>query len=78
MEGDSFILNPYDLCVFNKHEPNGEQGTMVIHVDDLFLTSKSEDNHIKIEACMRDKYKEIKIIKGKVVDYIGIIPVKYL
>jgi hypothetical protein len=57
--------------VFNKHEPSGELVTVVMHVDDLFITSKSEDNHITFEACMRDKYKEIKISKGKVVDYIG-------
>jgi hypothetical protein len=71
MEGDGFIPNPYDSCVFNKHGPSGEQVTVVMHVDDLFITSKSEDNHIKFEACMRDKYKEIKTSKGKVVDYIG-------
>ena len=44
---------------------------MVIHVDDLFITRKSEDNHITFEACMRGKYKEIKISKRKVVNYIG-------
>ena len=58
MEGYGFIPNPYDSCVFNKHEPNDEQVTsVVIHVDDLLITSKSEDNHIKFKACMRDKYK---------------------
>jgi hypothetical protein len=72
MEGDGFIPNPYDSCVFSKHEPNGEQVTVVIHVDDLFITSKSEDNHTKFEACMRIKYTKIKINKGKVVDYIGL------
>ena len=71
MEGDGFIPNPYDPCVFNKHGPNGVQITVVMHVDDLFITSKSDDNHNKFESCMRDKYKEIKIRKGKVVNYIG-------
>ena len=71
MEGDGFIPSPYDSCVLNTHEPKDEQVTVAIHVDDLFITSKSEDNHLKIEECMRDKYKEIKISKGKVVDYIG-------
>jgi len=64
-EGDGFIPNPYDLCVFNKNEPNGEQVTVTIPDDDLFITSKSEDKHIKFEDCMRDKYKEIKISKGR-------------
>ena len=68
---DGFIPNPYDSGVFIKHEPSDEQVTVAMHVDDLIITSKSEDNHISFEACMRDKYKEIKIRKGKVVDYIG-------
>ena len=57
--------------MFNKYEPGGEQVTVAIHFDDRFITSKSEDIHIKFEACMRDKYKKIKVNKGKVVDYIG-------
>jgi len=72
MEGDGFIPMSYDSCVFNKHAPNGEQVAVAIHVDDLFITSKSGDNLIMFEACMRDKYKEIKVSKAKVVDYIGI------
>ncbi len=50
MAGDGFIPNPYDSCVFNKLKPNGEQVTVVIHVDDLFIKSKSEDNHLNIEV----------------------------
>jgi hypothetical protein len=71
MECDGFIPNPYDsTCVFNNIEPGGEQVIVAIPVDDLYITSKSEDNHTKLEACMRNTYKEIKISKGKVVDYI--------
>ncbi len=71
MEGDGFVANLFDACVFNKHESGGEQVVMAIYVDDLFVMSKSKDNHIKCEACMRVKYKEIKTIKGKMVDYIA-------
>ncbi len=70
MEGDGFVPNPYDPCVFNMHGPYGVQIFVVMHVDDLFITSKIDDDHNKFESCMRDKYKEIKIIKGKVFDYI--------
>ena len=46
--------------------------TVLVHVDDLFITSKSIDNHAIFEICItRNKYKEIKIAIGKVVDYIG-------
>ena len=57
IEVDDCIPNQYDSCVFNKHGPKVEQVTLVINVQDLFSTSKSEDNHIKFEACMRNKYK---------------------
>ena len=42
-----------------------------MHVDDLFITSKSDDNHTNFESCMRNEYKKIKFSKGKVLDYIG-------
>jgi hypothetical protein len=71
MESDGFASNPYDSCVFNKHGLDGAQVTVVMHVDDLFITSKSDDNHTNFESCMRNKYKEIKVSKGKVLDYIG-------
>ena len=71
MESDGFASNPYDSCVFNKHGLDGAQVTVVMHVDDLFITSKSDDNHTNFESCMRNKYKEIKVSKGKILDYIG-------
>jgi hypothetical protein len=43
-----------------------------MHVDDLFITSKIDDNHANFESCMRNKYKEVKFIQGKVLDYIGV------
>ena len=63
MECDGLIPNPYDPCVFSKHGPNVVHITMVMHVDDLFITSKSDDKHTKFESCMRVRYTEIKISK---------------
>jgi hypothetical protein len=71
MKSDGFVPNSYDSCVFNKHGLDGVQVTVVMHVDDLFITSKSGENHTNFESCMRNKYKEIKVSKGKVLDYIG-------
>ena len=34
MEGNGFIVNPYDPCVANK-DVNGKQMTVLWHVDDL-------------------------------------------
>jgi hypothetical protein len=72
MKGDGFTPKPHDSCVFTKHELDGEQVAVAIRVDDISNTSKSEDDHKKFEPCMCDKYKEIKISKEKVADYIGI------
>ena len=39
-----FIQNPYGACVFNQISQNRKQTTVVLHVDDLFVTSeKCED-----------------------------------
>ncbi len=72
MISDGFVTNPYDPCVFKNQGPDDARITVLMHVDDLFITSSGNDNHMKFEKCMRDKYIEIKIIDGKVVDYIGI------
>ncbi len=71
MRGGEFVPSLYDPCVFNKQGPGGAQITVLLNVDDLFITIKSNDNHTRFEKCMHDKYKEINIITGKVVDYIG-------
>jgi hypothetical protein len=70
MKSDGFVLNSYDLCVFNNDGLNGAHVTVVMHVNDLFSASKSDDNHTNFESCMRNKYKEINVSKGKVLDYI--------
>jgi hypothetical protein len=59
MKSDRFVPNSYDSCVFNKHGLDGAQVTVVMHVDDLFVSSKSDHNHTNFESCMRNKYKEI-------------------
>ena len=71
MRKDLFIPNPYEPCVFNKKDADGAKVTVLMHGDDLFITSKSNDNHMNFEKYMHDKYKEIKINNGKTVDYIG-------
>jgi hypothetical protein len=57
--------------VVNTQGPDGAQIMVLMHVDDLFITSKSSDDYTRLEKCIHDKYKEIKIIIGKVVAYIS-------
>jgi hypothetical protein len=54
--------------VLNKQGSDGAQITVLMHVDDLFITSKSIDNHMRFEKCMRDMYTQMKIIARKMVD----------
>jgi len=68
---DGFSPNPYDPCVFNKMGSGGAQVTVVMHVDDLFVSSKSDVDIEKFENYMRGVYTEIKVSKGKVLDYLG-------
>ena len=39
LEKNGFVANPYDACVLNKLCPDGVQITVVVHVDDLVVTS---------------------------------------
>jgi hypothetical protein len=42
-----------------------------MHVDDLFVSIKSDADIEKFENYMRRFYNEIKVSKGKVLDYLG-------
>ena len=44
LTADGFIENPSDRCVFNKIGKSGNQISIVLHVDDLMVTSKSQDD----------------------------------
>jgi hypothetical protein len=66
-----FIENRYDVCVFNKRCEDGFQITIVLHVDDLLVTSVSQRNIEDFEKYLSTVYPEIKVKKGPVVDYLG-------
>jgi hypothetical protein len=68
---NSFTPNSYDPCVFNKVDRDGIQITVAMHVDDLFVTSVSDNNLEAFENYMRGVYCEIKVNKGQVLDYLG-------
>ena len=44
LTANGFKSNPYDSCVFDKIAKSGAQTTIVVHVDDLLVTSASEDD----------------------------------
>ena len=54
---------------FNQVGAEGAQITVVMHVDDLFVVSMSDASLAKLKNYMRKVYKDIKVSKGKVLDY---------
>lgn len=68
---DGFEVNAYDSCVYNKLGASGEQISIAVHVDDLIVTSRSEGDINLLEESLRKTYREIKVNKGKILDYVG-------
>ena len=66
-----YTINNADICVFNRVEKNNKQTTLVIHVDDMMITS-TDDKHIdKIIHEIEQLYPGLTKIRGKVLNYIG-------
>ena len=68
---DGFVENAYDHCVFNKKCTDGNQTTIVLHVDDLLVTNANESNLDAFYSYLKGVYKETRIVRGKVLDYVG-------
>lgn len=67
---DGFIANSLDPCVFNKQVgPN--QCTVVIYVDDLFISCKDKSMIEDLENTLKQKFKEITVHEGLVHSYLG-------
>jgi hypothetical protein len=67
---DGFIMNPLDHCIFNKLV-DGIQITVVIYVDDLFISSKSLSAISSLEALLLAKFTDITINDGLIHSYLG-------
>jgi hypothetical protein len=66
-----YIVNPYDNCVFNKYDDNGNQCTIVVYVDDLIITSVSNKLIDELIEHLMKIYKKVQIKEGKVHNYLG-------
>ena len=65
-----FEINPYDPCVANMMI-DGEQCTILWHVDDLKISHKDEAVIDKILNWLEDTYGKIRTTKGKQHTYVG-------
>jgi hypothetical protein len=65
------IENPYDVCIFNKTISDGTQTTIALHVDDLMVSNVHELNLDAFHTYLKEVYKETRVVKGRVLDYVG-------
>jgi len=66
-----FKPNPYDKCLLNYSGQSGSQLSILIHVDDILITSVSQSDIDHFKAFLRSVYPEIKTKAGPIVDYLG-------
>ena len=66
-----FKLNSSDDCVFNMLNRNGKQCTVVVYVEDLFITCDDKETITELENYLRDVYKKVTSIKGIIHSYLG-------
>jgi Reverse transcriptase (RNA-dependent DNA polymerase) len=71
LTADSFVENPYDRCVFNKIGKSGKQISIVLHVDDLMVTSESQDDLDTFGLYLKRVYPETRTTSGTILDYVG-------
>jgi histone deacetylase 1/2 len=67
---DGYVKNVIDPCVFNKLV-NGIQCTVLIYVDDLFVTCKNLSMIDALESLLKAKFKEVSVHEGPVHSYLG-------
>ena len=66
-----FVPNPYDPCILNKVSDKGNQITIAMHSDDWMITCVSEEDINEVVNYIKDVYREIKVKRGKVHNYLG-------
>ena len=67
-----FARNSHDICTFNKGSVgNGDQCTIILHVDDLMITCKKQEVIEEVVHNLIKVYKEVKVTKDAVHSYLG-------
>lgn len=70
LECFGYTHNPVDICVFNKTE-SGVQCTVVVYVDDLMITCKSEGMIKDLIKFFENTFDKITVHEGLVHSYLG-------
>ena len=67
---DGFIENPFDRCIFNKIGLSGKQISIVLHVDDLIVTSESQTDLDSFGLYLKSVYPETRTNSGERLNYV--------
>ena len=67
-----FKANAYEPCVLNT-KMNYIQVTIILHVDDLLVSSVSQENADTVIQFMQSKFEKITVHTGKVLKYLGML-----
>ena len=67
-----FVKNPCDSCVFNMIS-KGVQCTIVLHVDDLFVTCVDESVIDEVLRSLKERYSETNESRGNKHNYLGMV-----
>jgi len=70
LESIGYVKNPLDKCVFNK-TIDGEQCTIVVYVDDFFISSTNVALADEVENTLREKFKDITVKTGDVRSFLS-------
>ena len=66
-----YTRNESDICVFNRTDTGGVQCTATVHVDDLFIASKSRPMIDELTEGLKVRYGEIALAHGSPINYLG-------
>ncbi len=73
IERDGSVENPYDVCIFNKICSDGIQTTIALQVNDSVVSNVHESNLDAFHTYLKEVYKETRVVKSRVLDYIGML-----
>ena len=71
LEKIGYIVNPHDVCVFNRVSATGAQSTVLFHVDDGLATSTDLEDLKMLEKELLAEFKEVKFKYGEDQEMLG-------
>ena len=60
-----FVRNPYDKCVYNREDKQGNKSSMLVH-GDVFISAGDDGQRDEIMKEIEDRFGELTKQKGKI------------